>query len=1095
MKEIIKHKFPYLLFFLLLFSSFASVYGQERTVTLNLSKVPLNTALKEIEKQTSMSVVYNTNDVDINRVISIKVTKEPLNNVMNQLFRGVNTSFSIVDNHIVLSAKNSEANQQKKTPITANGTVTDTKGEPLIGVSVLVKGTSNGTITDMDGNFKIQAAKGDVLEISYIGYASQAITLADNQPLKVTLGEATEVLDEVVVTALGIKRATKALSYNVQEVKSDEITTVKDANFMNSLAGKVAGVNINTSSSGVGGATRVVMRGVKSITQSNNALYVIDGVPIYNTNNGSTEGIYSSQPRGEGISDLNPDDIESMSVLSGPAAAALYGSNAASGVILITTKKGKAGKPQITISNNTTFSKPFTMPEFQNSYINRSGEFKSWGIKTASPYGNYEPDDFFQTGTNIQNSVSLSVGNEKQQTYISVATTNADGIIKNNEYNRYNFTVRNTTSFLNDKMTLDAGFSYIIQNDKNLMAQGEYFNPLPAVYLFPRGEDFEAVRMYETWDSNRNIYVQNWKWDTQGVSMQNPYWLSQKNNYGTKKQRYMANASLKYKVLDWLDVTGRVRIDNSIGKFEDERYASTNTIWTATSEKGFYKWYKEDDRQVYADLIANINKNIGDFSIAANVGVSISQLYYDQNGYQGGLADMSNVFIPNNIVNTTSSDTHPIYSSYKQRTNAIFASAEIGWKSMLYMTLTGRNDWDSALANTNTTSFFYPSVGLSALVSEMVALPEWINYLKVRGSFASVGSPIPRGVSSAANIKFDDATQSWVTNDYRPVGELKPERTDSWEAGLTAKFWGNRFSLDLTWYKSNTKNQTMLIPISASGGYTQMYVQSGNVQNTGMELAVGFNNTWGDFNWNSTVTYSFNKNKIVSLHEYYRDGKAIDKGGYGNSKIMLTEGGTMGDLYVTTALKRDQQGDVLIENDNVVKETLTNPKKIGSVLPKGNLGFRNSFSYKGINASFMLAARFGGVALSATQAVMDQFGVSKTSADYRDMGGVPVNNGTVSTESYYSVVGGINGVLENYVYSATNVRLQEVSLGYTLPGKWFNDKMRMSLSLVGRNLWMIYCKAPFDPEATASTGTFYQGFDYFMQPSLRNFGFSVKFQF
>ncbi|KAB6181396.1 STN domain-containing protein, partial [Bacteroides xylanisolvens] len=302
MKEIIKHKFSHLLFFLLLVSCFASAYGQERTITLNLSKVPLNTALKEIEKQTSMSVVYNTNDVDINRVISIKVTKESLNNVMNQLFRGVNVSFSIVDNHIVLSAKSNKEEQQKKTPITASGTVTDSKGEPLIGVSILVKGTSNGTITDMDGNFKIQAAKGDVLEVSYIGYASQAITLTSAQPLKVTLGEDTQVLDEVVVTALGIKRATKALSYNVQEVKGDELTTVKSANFMNSLAGKVAGVNINASSSGVGGATRVVMRGTKSISSDNNALYVIDGVPIFNTNKGDTNGQYSAQPRGEGIS-------------------------------------------------------------------------------------------------------------------------------------------------------------------------------------------------------------------------------------------------------------------------------------------------------------------------------------------------------------------------------------------------------------------------------------------------------------------------------------------------------------------------------------------------------------------------------------------------------------------------------------------------------------------------------------------------------------------------------------------------------------------------------------------------------------------------
>ena len=343
MKEIIKHKFPYLLFFLLLFSSFASAYGQERMITLNLSKVPLNTALKEIEKQTSMSVVYNTNDVDINRVISIKVSKESLTNVMGQLFKGTNISYSIVDKHIVLSTKK-EVEQQKKTPIVATGTVTDAQGEPLIGVSILVKGTATGAITDMDGNFKIQAAKGDVLEISYIGYASQSITLANTQPLKIVMGEDTQTLEEVVVTALGIKREQKALSYNVQQVKGEALTAVKDANFINSLAGKVAGVQISSGATGAGGATRVVMRGMKSLTKNNNALYVIDGVPMFNTGSSGGDGQYGSMGGSDAVADLNPDDIESISMMTGPSAAALYGSAAANGVVLVNTKKGKKRK-------------------------------------------------------------------------------------------------------------------------------------------------------------------------------------------------------------------------------------------------------------------------------------------------------------------------------------------------------------------------------------------------------------------------------------------------------------------------------------------------------------------------------------------------------------------------------------------------------------------------------------------------------------------------------------------------------------------------------------------------------------------------------
>lgn len=1108
MKEIIKHKFSYLLFFLLLVSCFASAYGQERTITLNLSKVPLNTALKEIEKQTSMSVVYNTNDVDINRVISIKVTKESLNNVMNQLFRGVNVSFSIVDNHIVLSAKSNKEEQQKKTPITASGTVTDSKGEPLIGVSILVKGTSNGTITDMDGNFKIQAAKGDVLEVSYIGYASQAITLTSAQPLKVTLGEDTQVLDEVVVTALGIKRATKALSYNVQEVKGDELTTVKSANFMNSLAGKVAGVNINASSSGVGGATRVIMRGTKSISSDNNALYVIDGVPIFNTNKGDTNGQYSAQPRGEGISDINPEDIESMSVLSGPAAAALYGSNAASGVILITTKKGKEGKARIIISNNSTFSNPFIMPEFQNSYINRAGSFASWGDKASSLFGTYEPKDFFNTGTNIQNNVSLSVGNEKNQTYLSVGTTNATGIIQNSKYDRYNFTFRNTTKFLKDKMTLDVGFSYIIQEDLNLMAQGEYFNPLPAVYLFPRGENFEAVRMYKTYDTTRKIDVQNWGWGDPGYSMKNnPYWVANEMNHDMKKQRYMANASLKYEILDWLDVTGRVRIDNATNDYSDKRNASTDLYFTNSSIYGFYKYYKADDRQAYADVMANINKRFGDLSLSANIGGSFTQTYYDERGFQGGLKDMSNVFSLYNMTTTLDKDTYPIESGYKQRTNSIFASAEIGWKSMLYMTLTGRNDWDSALINTEQSSFFYPSIGLSGVISEMVKLPKAITYLKVRGSFASVGAPIPKNLSSNKTYEWDPATSQWKLQTYRPLPKLYPERTNSWEAGLNAKFFNNSLSLEVTWYKANTRKQTFQVPLSGTAVYATMYAQSGNIENKGMEFSLGYNKSWGDFSWNSNLTFSFNKNKIVELLDDAVDDEGnhyslseIDKGGIGSAKVILRKGGSMGDMYVTNRLKRDNEGNVYIDkaSQNVKKEDIKNSDEfihIGSVLPKSNLGFRNDFSYKGISLGFMLAARFGGIVISPTQAVMDQFGVSKVTALARDNEGVPVNNGKVDPQTYYTEVGGISGLMSNYVYSATNVRLQELSVGYSLPAKWFNNKCNLSLSITGHNLWMIYNKAPFDPEATASTGTYYQGVDYFMQPSLRSWGFNVKIQF
>ena len=555
MKEIIKHKFPYLLFFLLLFSSFASAYGQERMITLNLSKVPLNTALKEIEKQTSMSVVYNTNDVDINRVISIKVSKESLTNVMGQLFKGTNISYSIVDKHIVLSTKK-EVEQQKKTPIVATGTVTDAQGEPLIGVSILVKGTATGAITDMDGNFKIQAAKGDVLEISYIGYASQSITLANAQPLKVTMGEDTQTLDEVVVTALGIKREQKALSYNVQQVKGDELTNIKDANFINALSGKVAGVTINASSAGAGAAARVVMRGTKSLEKNDNALYVIDGIPMFNVNSGDNAGgTMNKQPGSNSVADINPEDIESMTILTGPSAAALYGSDASNGVILITTKKGTVGKVQISYSNSTSFSSPMMMPKFQNIYGNREGELGSWGSLMDTP-SNFDPSDFFNTGMTEMNGFTLTTGTEQNQTYASVSTTNSTGILPNNAYNRYNFSIRNTAKFCDNKLSLDLGAQYIIQNNKNMVGSGQYFNPLVSLYLFPRGENFQEVQMYERYSEARNLMVQYWPESIFGtdLDMQNPYWIMNRMQNELSKRRYMFNASLNWDITDWVNV-------------------------------------------------------------------------------------------------------------------------------------------------------------------------------------------------------------------------------------------------------------------------------------------------------------------------------------------------------------------------------------------------------------------------------------------------------------------------------------------------------------------------------------------------------------
>lgn len=1074
---------------MLLFASV--VYAQQNSkISIIKKNITLREALMSVRQQTKMSVSYNDTQLPTHK-LNLDIKDKSIEETLQIILKDTGFTYVVKNNYIMIIPEN--ARNEKGKPRNISGVISDNGGEPLIGVTVVEKGTNNGTVTDFDGNYIITTQTAHpVLVFSYVGYQSKEVSVTDNK-LNVTLDDSAQELGEVVVTALGIKRSEKALSYNVQKVGNEAITTVKSANFMNSLSGKVAGVNINASSAGMGGATRVVMRGPKSISQSNQALYVIDGIPVTGRSQGELKGdamMYANQPGSEGIADINPEDIESISVLSGPAAAALYGSAAAQGVIMITTKKGKEGKVSVQISNSTQFAKPFVMPEFQHSYINRPGEVKTWGDKAESAFGAYDPKNFFNTGTNIQNNVSLTAGTDKNQTYLSVGTTNAKGIIPNNTYDRYNFAFRNTTSFLNDRMHFDFSFNYILERDKNLTAQGQWFNPLTSLYLFPRGESFDAIRMFEVYDPVRKIYVQNWNYGD-ALKMQNPYWVAHRMNRTNKRSRYMVSGSLKYDILDWMNVTGRLRWDDAYTLQEDKRFASTLKLF-APSDYGFYGYDKINDQTLYGDLMLNINRTLGDFSISSNLGASMSRLSYHVSGFQGGLKAPSNVFTPNAIdYGNATNDNRPIFEQYKHYINSLFLSAEFGYKSMLYLTLTGRNDWDSALHGTAQSSFFYPSVGLSAIVTEMCKLPQVISYLKVRGSWASVGSAIEPNLSSAWRYEYNPASGTYKTVTYKFPQKFYPERTDSWEAGVTARLFNNAFTVDLTFYQSNTRKQTLLRDVtSGAAGFNKEYIQTGNIRNRGLELSVGYAQAWNQFTWNSTLTYSMNRNKIIELLE--NPNEVVRQAGLSGCGVVLKKGGTMGDIYTYTDFKRDAEGNIGLDaNGNVMQTNLANPQYRGSVLPKGNIGFSNDFSWKGFNLGFVITARLGGICMSQTQAILDEYGVSKASAVSRDNGGIAVNTGKIPAEGYYAVVGGDNPIWSEYIYSATNVRLQEAHIGYTFPKKWLLGK-ELSIGLTATNLFMIYKKAPFDPESTASTGTYYQGFDYFMQPSLRTMGFNIK---
>jgi tonB-linked outer membrane protein, susC/ragA family len=990
---------------------------------------------------------------------------------------------------------------QTKSSVT--GVVTESTGAPLLGATVIVKGTNTGTTTDADGRYTLQAAADAVLQFSYLGMQSIEVPVSGRTQVNATLANDDTAIEQVVVTAMGIKRESRAVSYNVQIVDPDQVFAAKDANFMNNLAGKIAGVEINTSSTGVGGETKVVMRGTKSIANGNNALYVLDGIPLPElslTTPGDAFSIYNgSAVSGDGISNLNPEDFESMTVLTGPSAAALYGAKAANGVVMLTSRKGdKDDKFSVTFSNNTSFMSPFVMPQFQTSYGTKTGAFASWGEKLAAKSG-YDPKDFFQTGYNTTNSLAISASTERSQTYASASIVTAEGIIPNNEYSRYNFNISNVASWLDGRLTFTSNAQYIQVKEQNMLSSGQYYNPLIPIYLFPPGDDINKYTVYERYNVERNFKTQYWPWGDQNLSMQNPYWVINRNMFETTKNRFILGASLKFDITDWLDISGRARIDSNKTVADQKNHASTNGLFAGEYGRYYHDLY--NTQQIYGDVMANFHKDFSDglFSLNAALGASIEDMKYNTTMVGGDLAGVANLFTMGNL-----DPNKELYEEhYNDQTQSIFATVQLGYKRMLFLDVTARNDWASQLAGTNKMSMFYPSVGLSGVLTDIIGLDSKVlSFWKLRASYSEVGNtpmrflPIPTYPVSGGNPQ----TVTYLTSD-----NFKPERTKSWEIGTDIRLWQNKLNITATYYSARTYNQVFNPQISSSSTYNQLYVNAGRIDNHGIELAVELNQNLGPVKWTSNVVYSRNRNKIKSLLKNYKlsTGEVITQdsltmGGASGVQIVLREGGQMGDLYVNT-LRTDEHGniDVTLTGSAVTPE-YNKWVYAGNSNPSYTLSWRNSFNWKGINLGFMFNARVGGVGVSLTQATMDHFGVSKTTGDARDKGGALVNGVRIPAEAYYTTVGGngTNSIGANYVYSMTNVRLGELTLGYDIPvQKWCRWIKGLNISFVGRNLWMLYNKAPFDPEQVAGSGTYASGIEYFQQPSLRNLGFAVKVKF
>ena len=985
--------------------------------------------------------------------------------------------------------------------------------EPIIGASVLVKGSTTGAVTDLDGKFTITDAPAGakILQVSFVGMITQEVPITPGT-IRVTLKNDAKLLDEVVVTALGIAKKEKSLTYSTQVVNGDELARVKDPNMMNALAGKTAGVQINKSSSGLGGSSKVIIRGNRSVSGSNQPLYVIDGVPFGSSTNENTsttiggDNDSGNYDRGDGISNLNPDDIESMNILKGPAAAALYGSSAANGVVIITTKKGKEGRASISFNTSTTFDiAAYGIPEFQNHY---TGVSTSWGsdIKGSPDY----TDDFFKTGVTTINSLSLSMGSQAMQTYFSYANTYGKGVVEGNSLVKHNFNFRETANFLNNKLTVDANINAMYQRGNNRTTSGGYYmNPLVGLYHFPRGgveggKDFNYYKdNYQILNAGRNIMDQNW-YKSQGTDMeQNPYWLINKVPNEDTRYRTLLNLSVKYKFNDLFSIQARGSADYVVDKNNTRMYAGTSPVLcgmnpAGTGTNGRYIYGESSSLSSYGDVLFTYQQQFTNFSVNASVGASINDYTGNGTGFDSypGILSVPNVFTMQNCSLNKGSLTD--WKTHTQ-SQSVFFTGQVGFKDQIYVDVTARNDWTSTLAFTKykNKGFFYPSVGLTWIMSNSIKLPEWINFSKFRGSFAQVGNDLPIGITNLADII--QCGGSIQTNDIEQRGDLKPEISTSIEFGTEWKFFNNRFGIDFTWYRTDTKNQLLRVANPAGSLYAFRYINAGKIRNTGIELTLEGTPLMNEnFRWKTAVNMSMNRNKVVSLHKDYKSFRYGSEGFSMAYDMWVKEGGKLGDIY-GNGFERDENGKIkLNETGNPIKVTGNNTL-LGNANPDALLGWSNTFTYKGFTLYFLIDARIGGDVMSLTQAHLDAMGVSKESGESRDRGYVEYEGIQFKdVPNFYGTVGGRNGISEYYMYDATNVRLRELTLGYSFPETLLAKTKfikGLDLTLVARNLFFLYKDAPFDPDATLSVGNTLQGVDVFGMPTTRNIGFNVKFTF
>ncbi|MBF1454396.1 MAG: SusC/RagA family TonB-linked outer membrane protein [Prevotella nanceiensis] len=1135
----------------------APIGESKAQVTLKTPNTTLEVVIKKIQKQMNLRFFYDDSLAKV-MVNNIDVKDEKVQNVLNQLLKGKGISFKVEDNVVYLRKENAPVAKEKATDSKRKitGKVLDEAQQPMIGVTVAVKGSTTRAVTDIDGNYQLQTSEtAPVLQFSYLGYKTKEVKASGKDAITTTMDVDSKALDEVVVTALGIKRDKKMLGYSVQDIKSDALNTTGDPSVVGALSGKVAGLQMNTASTGLGGSTKITIRGNSSLTDNNQPLWIVDGVP-FSDNNTSNASAYGGYDRGGTSLDINPDDIESISVLKGPNAAALYGSRAGNGVILVTTKKG-ANKSGFGVSynGNFTWSSVSQTIKMQNRFgqgsngavnykRNASGdieglngelsfgpeldgheEYNWYGTKSPYQYTGDKLRDYFKTGFSQFHTVALGNNSEKGHYRLSIGYNDNKGLFKNETLDKLSIDL-NAGTVVNKYLSLDGKISLSHMKACNRPLLG--LNGEVAQLLLIPGN--VSLRSLEENQSSETQIHRNWFGPNQHYS--NPYYVRHRYKNSDERWRAFGYYGANINLLDNLKLNAkysfdyyRTRLQTSDLSLADQAITTGTSTWqekitTDGMQRGEENHFEHNIQMLLLGNNQLTPKLRVDYSLGGNV------MYQKYELFQGGVQNMLNKDVW--VYNTGGKLVSGGDNGFNRAMYSVFASAQLAYSEYLSLDLTARNDWSSTLPK-GQNSFFYPSASISFMFSDFMKsidkpLPSWVTFAKIRTSLAQVGKdPSPYNLYNTRKFEFESGIRKPVVNTIKMNDMLKPEIKTSYELGLDMKFLNNRLGFDFTYYYSITRNQSMLV--DAAAPWSQQWVNAGKILNRGVEMMVYTTPIQTkDLTFNLNMNFAHNRSIVKELAPGVQ---RIYFNGDNNMPVRVgaVVGGKLGDIYANNLMKRNDAGQVIVNaqglpqpatgNGNLEQYLLSNP--IGNIQPDLLMSVTPSLTFKGISLTAMFDMRFGGSIMSVSEGMATSVGTSERTlnrGEYKEISGVKdyymvvpgvkedgsINDIPVSAQAYYSTIGiykSQKGYAEEFIHSASYIKLKELSLGYSFPQRMLKKTpfTALKLSFVARNLCFLMKHTPGNPDGGYDTTMFSQALDFAAVPYTRTFGFSINVGF